>query len=69
MFNEPRYNVGNAVQLVRGGQAYAVTWRGQMLVQHANGRWYREWVYQIDDRHWDCYYQDELYTAWRWTNG
>ena len=68
MLYEPRYNVGNAVQLVRGSPAYAVTWRGQMLVQHSNG-WYREWVYCIDDKHWDCYYQDELHSAWRWTTG
>jgi hypothetical protein len=68
MLYQPRYKVGNVVQLVRGGQAYTVVWRGQMLVQYPSG-WYREWVYRIDNNHWDCYYQDELHLAWRWTNG
>ena len=68
MFQQPRYSVGNAVQLVRGGPAYAVTWRGQVLVQHAGG-WYREWVYRLDDGYWDCRYEDELHSAWRWTTG
>jgi hypothetical protein len=68
MFHEPRYNVGNVVQLARYEEAYTVIWRGHVLVQHSGG-WYREWVYRIDNNYWDCYYQDELHPAWRWTNG
>jgi uncharacterized protein YodC (DUF2158 family) len=63
----PRYTVGNVVQLVRGGPAAVVVWRGQQLVQHPSG-WHREWVYRLDDKHWDCYREDELHPAWRWTN-
>jgi len=64
----PRYTVGNVVQLVRGGTAHAVSWRGQIVVGYA-GRTSRVWVYRLDNGHWDCYYEDELHSAWRWSNG
>jgi hypothetical protein len=65
MLYEPRYTVGNVVQLVRGGQAYTVVWRGQIQHRYAGGM-VRLWVYRLDDQHWDCYYEDELHNAWRW---
>ncbi|MCA8831486.1 hypothetical protein [Hymenobacter pini] len=39
-------------------KVFTVLWRG--LVPQPDG--YSAAVYQLDDGHWDCYYQDELRT-------
>jgi hypothetical protein len=67
VFHEPKYQVGNVVQLRRGGEAYTVIWHGQLLVQYPGG-WFREWVYRLDNNFWDCYHEAELYLAWRQKN-
>jgi hypothetical protein len=59
------YDVGNLVQLVRGGKVWMVKWRSYILVRRS-GIWVREPVYRLDNGYWDCYYEDELHVAWRW---
>ena len=61
-----RYREGNVVQLVRGGQAHVVIWRGQLEHRDARGRVWRSNVYRLDNKHWDCYHEEELHSAWRW---
>jgi hypothetical protein len=61
-----RFAVGNVVQLVKGGPAHVVVWRGQLEVRDARGHVARSNVYRIDNRYWDCYYECELHSAWRW---
>jgi hypothetical protein len=64
-FYKHKYNVGNAVQLVRGGQAWVVIWCGHLKVREGT-RHGRVNVYRLDNGHWDCYYEEELHSAWRW---
>ncbi len=37
MFGDYSYDVGNLVQLVRGGKAYTVKWRGYIKIPNAYG--------------------------------
>jgi hypothetical protein len=66
MFDSFLYNIGNVVQLVKGGPAWQVQWRGQLTVRGTNGQLQRANVYRLDNGYWDCYYEDELHSAWRW---
>jgi hypothetical protein len=52
------FDVGNLVQLVRGGPIITVIWRGYILVTPPEGLRYRETVYRLDNGHWDCYYEE-----------
>ena len=61
-----RFNVKNVVQLVKGGSAHEVIWRGQLEVRDARGKVTRWNVYRIDNGFWDCYHEEELHSAWRW---
>jgi hypothetical protein len=60
------FNVGNVVQLVQGGPAHVVIWRGQLEVRDARGQVWRSNVYRLDDEHWDCYHEEAVHSAWRW---
>jgi len=62
MLNPWRFNVGNLVQLVRGGRVWTVMWRGYLLERH-NGGNFRTYVYRLDNDFWDCYHQEELTEA------
>jgi hypothetical protein len=66
MFGYYKYDVGNVVQLVRGGKAYTVKWRGYLEVPNPHGGIGRVSVYRLDNGYWDCYYENELHSAWRW---
>jgi hypothetical protein len=60
------FAVGNVVQLVKGGPAHVVIWRGQLEVRNARGLVQRGNVYRLDDGFWDCYHEEQLHSAWRW---
>jgi hypothetical protein len=67
MFNQPpTYDVGNIVQLAYLGRGYLVTWRGQQKERLPSGVVIREWVYKLDDGHWDCYRAEDLAPFGQW---
>jgi hypothetical protein len=57
-----RYDVGSVVQLVCGGQAWTVMWRGLMKVYGPVGVKRRN-VYLLNNGFWDTYYEEELQPA------
>jgi hypothetical protein len=63
MFGDYTYDVGNLVQLVRGGKVWTVVWRGQLKLRNASGTVGRVNIYCLDNGYWDCYYEDEVHTA------
>jgi hypothetical protein len=66
MFSFYQFDVGNLVQLVRGGAIYTVTWWGYLLLTDPGGQRYREAVYRLDNGYWNCYYQQEFTSIGQW---
>lgn len=63
-----QFVVGSFVCLVPQGPVHRVVWRGtQLMPSHSD--WPGEIaVYRLDNDHWDCYYEYQLYPAQPWDN-
>jgi hypothetical protein len=57
------YDEGDYIQLKKYGPVYRVIWRGAQLVGEPGSR-VRQAVYKLDDEHWDCYFSENIHTAW-----